>query len=301
MKLRRLAELSALVTLHRDHVIAAESLHSEEALHSYLLHARRRNTLWRKRLAALTQTEDPANLSETMSPFVAEVFVGEMLTRIWTAVLCIRDLRQGRVQASPVVRHVLVGVLELRLRLLQHLLNCAAPLGTLWQADRLRRRVERWIDLLIGELACQEDVLEFAVDPGRAAEFRSQSLLLPRGLQPTAAELLMAGLKTSLPEIELNGETASAHLGIAEVIQATLPNQGRPHQGQLWRQLFPSQPPAASSLFPETGGEAGRGGEGGASDRRRRRGRSAGYISFQEFLRRLSLNEPGSWDSPPLN
>ena len=301
MKLRRLAELSALVTVHRDHVIAAESLHSEAALHSYLLHARRRNTLWRKRLAALTQTEAPDAQSETMASFVAEVFVSEMLTRIWTAVLCIRDLRQGRVQASPVVRHVLVGVLELRLRLLQHLLNCAAPLGTLWQADRLRRRVERWIDLLIGELACVEDVLEFAVDPERAAEFRSQSLLLPRGLQPTAGELLMAGLQTSLPEIELNGETASAHYGIVEVIQATLPNQGRSHQGHRWWALFPSPPKGEPSCPPGNAGEAGSERAGGASDRQQERGRRAGFISFQEFLRRLSLNEPGSWDSPPLN
>lgn len=299
MKLRRLAELSALVTLHRGQVIASESLRSDEALHSYLRHARRRNTLWRKRLAVLTQTEDPAALSEEMAPFVAEVFVSEMLTRIWTAVLCIRDLRQGCVQSSPVVRHVLVNVLELRLRLLQHLLNCAAPLGTLWQADRLRRRVERWIDLLIGELACEEDVLEFAVDPERAVEFRSQSLLLPRGLQPTAGELLLAGLQTSLPEIELNGETAAAHVGIAEVIQATLPAQGHPQQRPWRKTVFPPHSPAGPSLPPGTGGEVGsaRGGEPSS----RRRGRSAGFVSLHELLRRLSLNPQEPGDPPPLN
>jgi hypothetical protein len=301
VKLRRLAELSALVTLHRHHVIASESLRSDDSLHSYLQHARRRNTLWCKRLAAITLTEEPAALSESMAPFVAEVFVSEMLTRIWTAVLCIRDLRQGCVHASPVVRHVLVNVLELRLRLLQHLLNCAAPLGTLWQADRLRRRVERWIDLLIGELACEEDVLEFAVDPERAVEFRSQSLLLPRGLQPTAGELLLAGLQTSLPEVELHGETATAHVGIAEVIQATLPSQGHSQRGPRRLTVFPPHSQAKPLLPPGTEGAAGNEPSGKPADSPPRRGRSAGIVSLHEFLRRLSLNPPGPWDPPPLN
>ena len=47
-----------------------------------------------------------------------EILTGEMLTRVWTAVLCAYDRRRGADDAEPVARSVLIGHMEARHRVL---------------------------------------------------------------------------------------------------------------------------------------------------------------------------------------
>ena len=160
MRLRRLTELTALVALHRDHIIRAESPVTDASLLEYLKQSRERSRIWRSRLQLL-RAERPKeeSVSAQLHRFVSEVFANEMLTRVLTAVLVSRDVRRNESLAGPIVRHVLVSVLECRARLLEFLLGSLSPLGVLLRVDRLRRKCERWSDLLIGELARQDDVL----------------------------------------------------------------------------------------------------------------------------------------------
>jgi hypothetical protein len=95
-----------------------------------------------------------------------------MLTRVWTAVLCAHDRRRHSDEAEPAARSVLIGHMEARHRVLTLMvrgpgIDAEAALGL----NRIRRRTERWTDLLVGHLAGRYAVSEFAFNPPRAEDF----------------------------------------------------------------------------------------------------------------------------------
>ena len=177
--------MSAVVALYGDHVIRGGEPVSDRCLGPYLQHSRQRHRAWRQAVAgidALPPSDDGA-VARCLRELLAEVLATEMFTRVWTAVLCQSDLACGVVHSDPIARHVLVGVLEVRSLLMTRLVDGGPhPLETLQQADALRRRCDRWTDLLIGELSSRHDVSRFAVNPSRAREIlRSVVLRSARG------------------------------------------------------------------------------------------------------------------------
>ena len=95
-----------------------------------------------------------------------------MLTRVWTAVLCGCDRRRGSLEAEPVARSVLIGHLEARHRALTFLVQGPnVDMEAAVRLNQIRRRVERWTDVLIGRLAGGDDFGEFAFDAERARDF----------------------------------------------------------------------------------------------------------------------------------
>jgi hypothetical protein len=103
-----------------------------------------------------------------------EIFLSEMLTRVWTAALVAHDRRWSLQTAEPLARNALDAQLEARQRAMALLLE-EHGLGTrqVVALNRLRRRVERWTDVLIGGLWHVGDASEFAIDAERAADFAS--------------------------------------------------------------------------------------------------------------------------------
>ena len=91
--------------------------------------------------------------------------------------LTAHDRNHSAHQAEPIGRSVLIGHLEARHRTLRLLVN-----GPGIRADealhlnRLRRRAERWTDLLIGNLGARFDVADLAPNPERAREFSHELL-----------------------------------------------------------------------------------------------------------------------------
>ncbi len=101
-----------------------------------------------------------------------EILVSEMLTRVWTAVLCGCDRRRGSLETEPIARSVLIGHLEARHRVLTFLVRGPnVDLAAVVRLNQLRRRVERWTDVLLGRLAGECDFGEFAFDAERAGDF----------------------------------------------------------------------------------------------------------------------------------
>ena len=98
--------------------------------------------------------------------------------------------------------------------------------------DRLRRRAERWTDLLVGHLAGMHDVSEFAFDPRRASDF-AEDWRYRCGLQGSrhAWPLVLASLRAAFqpvlspesPNAELNARIAASILACfpAELFDST--------------------------------------------------------------------------------
>ena len=140
-----------------------------------------------------------------LEPVLEEIFVSEVLTRVWGAALTARDQAQGTQITEPIARHVLLGQLDARKRALQLLVtDTTLGLEHLAKIDRIRRRVERWTDLLLGHLVESYQVDDFAFDPVRAREFGAQQLLQscerPRD---QVWVLLLVGLRMAFPESDV--------------------------------------------------------------------------------------------------
>ncbi|OHB67519.1 MAG: hypothetical protein A2V70_15530, partial [Planctomycetes bacterium RBG_13_63_9] len=151
-----------------------------------------------------------------------EVLTGEVLTRVWSAVLCAYDRRRGTNEAGAVARSVMVGHLEARHRVLTLLSRTPAiDAEAAVKLNYLRRRTERWTDLLLGHLAGLHEISEFAIDPARAKDFA-------RGLQHQGSlrggrhawAFVLASLRASFqrglsavsPNADLNAKIASSVL-----------------------------------------------------------------------------------------
>ena len=175
MHVRELVEVAGLISLNGPLFIAGAPAPSAAQLEQYWSASRFRFENWSRVLkehAALEDSPEAFDNWVVLRATLDEIFVGEMLTRAWTAVVVARDRVLGADAAEPIARNVLATHMEARNRALTLLLH---PRGfTTQQAvlvNRLRRRVDRWGDVLVGGMLHMADVREFAVDPERADDF----------------------------------------------------------------------------------------------------------------------------------
>lgn len=151
---------------------------------------------------------------------VEEILLSEVLTRVWAAVLSGHDSHWGTSDAEPIARSVLIGHLEARHRALT--LLAQGPGINSYEAlelNRLRRRAERWTDLLLGQVLLVADASPLAFDADLAREFadelRGQPAWQPGG---NAWSLALSSLRASFhpvpqyvsPYADLNSQIASA-------------------------------------------------------------------------------------------
>ena len=124
--------------------------------------------------------------------------------------------------ANPIARSVLLGHLEARHRVLTLLVRGpGVDSAVAMKLNHLRRRTERWTDLLVGYLAGIHNCGQFAVDPQRAKDFSKDlnyQCQHPGGRQ--AWPLILAsvraayqqGMSPNSPNADLNGRIASSIL-----------------------------------------------------------------------------------------
>ncbi len=173
MHIRDLVEVAAVVAHNGPLIILSGSSLQPAPLQQYWSTSKSRCESWNRTLKYHAQlssrsTDDWTDLRATLD----EIFVGEILTRVWTAVLAARDRRQGTSVDEPLARSVFDSHMEARRRALELLLHSQAfSTRQAVGVNRLRRRADRWSDLLVGGMLGEEDVSEFAVDADRAAEF----------------------------------------------------------------------------------------------------------------------------------
>jgi hypothetical protein len=177
MHARELVEVAGLVASNGPLLVAAAPQKSSVYLEQYWATSRCRFESWNRALkyCATLSLEDSRQEFDRWVEIRAaldEIFTSEMLTRVWTAVLVARDRHWRSDAAEPLARNVLAAHLESRQRALAILLNAegCSPAQAV-ALNRLRRRVERWTDVLLGGLLNLWDVLEFAIEPQRAADF----------------------------------------------------------------------------------------------------------------------------------
>lgn len=181
MHARELVDLAAVVAAHAPVLLRAASQVSEQSIEAYWMASKSRLDRWGrtlKRIASLMQCGDLKPNSAEHRLFrgvLEEILASEVLTRVWSAAMCAYDRAYGADQMEPVARGVLIGQIEARHRVLTILVgNTGLTAEESLRLESLRRRSERWADLLVGRLAMEHDVCQFAVEPDRAREFADE-------------------------------------------------------------------------------------------------------------------------------
>jgi hypothetical protein len=228
MHARELVELAAIVSAHGPVLVRGTRHLSATSLEQYWTASKCRLDRWGRSLKGFVSYAEDVGEQRRQAqwPLVRgvceEILTGEVLTRVWTAVLCAYDRQHGDEEAGAVARSVLTGHLEARHRVLTLLVR--SPVieaeGAV-KLNHLRRRAERWTDLLVGYLVGLEDVSQFAVDPERARDF-AEDLRYRSNLQGGrhAWPLVLASLRAAFgeglcavsPNADLNAAIASSIL-----------------------------------------------------------------------------------------
>jgi hypothetical protein len=158
-------------------------------------------------------------------PALEEILASELLTRLWTAAACAYDEARGDQELSPVARNIFVGQLEARRRLLALLAEGRAiSKPDAAKLDQIRRRVERWTDMLLAHLAPLIDVEKFAFEPARARDFAEDLDHESVHAEPRfTSQLVLASLRASFTD-GLAERTSNADLNrrIGSAILAAL-------------------------------------------------------------------------------
>lgn len=223
-----LLELAALVSVHGPVLVRNSPPIPPQSVERYWVASKSRLDRWGRTLKTLSATDHSKQagshdaVSLSVRGVLEEILTGEVLTRLWTAAMCAYDRRRGTDVAEPVVRSVLIGHLEARHRVLTLLVR--GPAVSAEQAVRLnqlRRRTERWTDMLLASLAEWVDVGEFAFDPARTKDF-AEDLTFQASMKggqhawPLVIASLRAafrqGLCPTCPNFDLNAQIGEAIL-----------------------------------------------------------------------------------------
>ncbi len=207
MHVRYLVELAAQLSSHGPALMERKQALPRECLLRYWTAAQSRAGDWSRTLkqfndpdSELLPEQNTSRNWQQVKLAMEEIFLAEVLTRVFAAVAAGIDDARGEVEAAPVVRSVLISHTEARVRGLRALLNGrGVPANDAIELNRLRKRTERWTDILVGSLSRYANVADFAAEPDRAREFAAD-FSGEKSWQETQTEwaLVLASLRTSL-------------------------------------------------------------------------------------------------------
>jgi hypothetical protein len=232
MHARELIDLAAVVAVHTPVLLRAARDIPEESVEAYWVASKCRLDRWCRSLKKLSTS----NRSGTVAPnsaehrafcgLLEEILAGEVLTRVWSAAMCVYDRARGADRMEPVARSVLIGHIEARHRVLTILVGrTGLAAEEAMRLDALRRRTERWTDVLIGYMAVGHDLHQFAPDPDRAAEFAAD---FAQQRQQEGGRfvwpMVLASIRTTFQEwIEPKSQNPDLNAGIAASILLCFP------------------------------------------------------------------------------
>ena len=210
LTLRQIAETAAFASARSAFLIESTAAIPDQHLHDYWKCCRGRTMDWLRKLdgliseASVTAPEHHVQLWKSAEPIIAEVFVTEILTRVWAAILTAADLHRKEATGGPIARHTLKGHTEARNRSLTLMANTLqVPIAKMSQVDRLRRKTERWSDLLIGHLVLHYQLDEFAFESNRSVEFgQSQMREIIAATDEPVWEFVLAGVRLAFSSVD---------------------------------------------------------------------------------------------------
>lgn len=213
------------------------------------------------RLVAAAVDDRPAIWNATEG-VLADIMVGSLLARVWGAILTASGRARHNFPAERTARDAMFEQDQVHQQALKLLVE--GPYLTLERAvrlDRIRRKIERWSDLLAGHLVSRYGLADFAFDPDRALDFGEEQLREQAGTRAEQLwDLYLVCLRSTFPDVDLpDNADATARQELVGAILRTLPPSIYLQDGpltsiRLQRCLntgtLREGPPAAPGLWP---------------------------------------------------
>lgn len=205
MQARQMLEVGALVALHGPVFAHSQRAYVPPgAMERYWAVSKCRHLRWRRALEPLAN-QSPAVATKAWPrtrAVIEEILVSEILTRTWTAAAAAYDRAHGADDVYPIAQSVFLAHQEARHAALK--LMVAGPGLSVSEAvdlNRLRRRLERWCDVLLAYLrpfAPSAELSEVAFESDRVDDFASDLPVggLSAGLS-LAWQLMFASMRSS--------------------------------------------------------------------------------------------------------
>ena len=232
LSLRQLAETAAIASSRANLIIESSSGISDAKLQDYWTNCRGRSTQWFRQLDTFASqlNSEPSErhpaIWRELEPLLNEVFVSEILTRVWAAVLTASDRRREKKLAGPIARHTVSSHIEARHRAMTLMVNGPQiSLAELARVDRVRRKAERWTDLLLGHLIVNYGGEELAFEPDRAIDFaESQVREIVRATDEPVWEFVQVGIRLAFNGLaSCDAPSESWNRGILRSILGSFP------------------------------------------------------------------------------
>lgn len=228
---RDLAECAGLLAHQAAHIIESDEPIAPTMLYDLAALSRRRLKCWWAIVQRASDEDVPMAQRPQLLPLAEEILVSEIQVRVAAAILAARDARHCQTLAGPFARHVLLDHLQAKQSVLSTLLNGVQPLGALLRLNRLRRRTEHWIDLLLANPLFGEAAAEFAIDSARMERFREEAGPTP---SLTAQRLLVVGLRQAMPVGSVEDPLrARLHECLSRLLLSLLPAASFASDGQI--------------------------------------------------------------------
>ena len=181
-------DAAVILSAHGPHLIETLIPPAPDVLQRFWSVSRGRSRHWQKQLELWTDPANPEPDWSTTEKTLVALFSSELLTRLACTLLAASDARRGRHDCGAIAQNVFLGHLECRKQALSLLLNerRLQPAQLTW-IDQLRRRVERWTDVLLGHLVVRYGLASYTIDPARSRDFGIEQLRMVTS--PRAAQL----------------------------------------------------------------------------------------------------------------
>lgn len=177
-------------------------------------------------LESIMDGEEVSEYWSELADFFEEVFVSELLFRVWGAVLTAADQESGQVRGEPIARRVLIDTLFVRRDALAIIADSDFQSHPeLLRCEKVRRKVERWSDVLIGHLTLRYDVNDFAFSAERCRDFGIEQLE-QEVLDSRSAvwEMILTGLRLAFPSTQaMFSPTSDDHRRLISSILTAFP------------------------------------------------------------------------------
>ncbi len=229
---KSIAELALVVSNAAPRIFEETKAPSSESIRGFWQSNRLLQKRWMNELEIVRniRTAD-IELLERLAP---RVFTSEILVRVFSTLLAAFDRRLGTDELTRVARNVVSGLLQIRMNVLAQLLAVSeSDESRVLKIDRLRRRCDRWTDLLVGTIAIRDNCFEFAFDPDRARDFGEESMFAETEFGPRPfEELISAGLRgTFLMHLSNQNFDEPEFITLTKSILSCIPRQALHRDG----------------------------------------------------------------------
>jgi len=179
MHANQLAELGSWVATNSGSLVYGENEQPMLVASNYWTASKIRINRWLTALKMFDQDfsepSKPHDPWPALSIVVQEILMSEMLTRLWAATVLTHDLFHQSDELHGLAHSIHICHIEAKNRAIRVMLEGQSFNEEAFEKmNRLRRRMERWTDLFLGQLPSAETASKFAFDPKRVIDFNRE-------------------------------------------------------------------------------------------------------------------------------